>query len=363
MRARKAAHGGLRRDRELARPNCWLTRRAPALGRAARARASAPAAAPRAGRPCPAQRHALECCGLDSKGVNRAWQNRAATLRMIHSGCTGTAARMRRLAARAKTPEASRSGGRARSRRLRQGAPTSRSAPAWSRRPPCNIQHAARAAAPGGAPHAQPAPRGPRLKVVQLLRDLVARLAREQRLRLQHRRLELLEAEQARDGRKLAEQPLPHAQVLRQEVARAWSGARLVRRCRAGAARWAWARQRRQPRGLPVLGVGAGLCSRATASRRSGPAPVKQHTCVPQERPACGQDTGLQTLAQAGSAATNEQPLRRYEALKAAAGLLAEALCQRGGRRCTPRGGCRSIKPPVASCAVLTPDLRSFTFS
>ncbi len=58
-----------------------------------------------------------------------------------------------------------------------------------------------------------------RLKVVQLLRDFIAGLAREQRLGLQHGRLKLLKAEKARDRLKLAEQPLPHTQVFRQEVA------------------------------------------------------------------------------------------------------------------------------------------------
>ena len=59
------------------------------------------------------------------------------------------------------------------------------------------------------------------LEVVELLDDLLARLAREELGVLDDRRVDLLEAEAARDLAEVAEEPRPQAQVLGIEVARA----------------------------------------------------------------------------------------------------------------------------------------------
>jgi hypothetical protein len=62
----------------------------------------------------------------------------------------------------------------------------------------------------------------PYLEVVQLIRDLLARLAHEELLALQHGRVELLEADGGAHGHELAEQPAAEAHVLWEEVTRAW---------------------------------------------------------------------------------------------------------------------------------------------
>ena len=59
------------------------------------------------------------------------------------------------------------------------------------------------------------------LEVVELLDDLLAGLAREELGVLDDRRVDLLEAEAARDLAEVREEPAPQAQVLGIEVARA----------------------------------------------------------------------------------------------------------------------------------------------
>ena len=58
------------------------------------------------------------------------------------------------------------------------------------------------------------------LEVEELAGDLLAGLAREQLLVLEHGRVDALEAERARDRAEVLEQPVAEAQVLGVEVAR-----------------------------------------------------------------------------------------------------------------------------------------------
>jgi len=65
------------------------------------------------------------------------------------------------------------------------------------------------------------------LEVVELLDDLLPRLAGEELLVLHHRGVHLFEAEAARHGAEVAEEPRPETQVLRVEVAGAARGLKL----------------------------------------------------------------------------------------------------------------------------------------
>ncbi len=90
----------------------------------------------------------------------------------------------------------------------------------------------------------------PYLKVVQLVGDLLARLANEERLVLQHRGVELFESEGGGNCCKLAKQPVAQAHVLREEVTRACGKDRYER----GVEQWLEKEERRGVGGWDVEG-------------------------------------------------------------------------------------------------------------